>query len=574
MKAIFLCVIAFCIVLFSCQEKPKADLIIYGGKIYTVESQDPIVEAVAIKDDKIIALGKLKEIEKYLGPQTKKLDLKGKIMIPGFIESHGHLLALGKQQRQLDLSKVKNYDELLETVADAAKKTPKGDWIIGRGWHQSKWDPKPKLITGYQAHERLSEISPDHPVMLTHASGHALFANAAAMRLAGIDPDKRLNRENKIGDDGEIICYPNAKPTGIFTENAMTIIESMIPKDSKESLYKDLQMGFEECLRNGITSFQDAGSDASAIEVYRTALKKNEFPLRLWIMLSYSNYAVEKQSEDDPFLVQWFKKGKESGDYFSVGGVKLYADGALGSRGAWLLDEYSDRPGFKGNKLLPLDVMERIADNCLKSGFQLCTHAIGDRANREVLNVYEKALKKHPKKATEHRFRIEHAQHVDPKDIPRFKQLGIIASVQTIHFSSDRPWAIDRLGQMRIQAGAYRWKQLIDSGAKVINGTDTPVEPVNPIPCFYAAVTRKTLDGRAFETDQKMSREEALKCYTLDAAYGAFEENKKGSIKVGKFADFTILDRDIMRIPEEEILQSKVMMTIVGGKLRFERKGE
>ncbi len=564
----FLIIFSF---LFSCANKELAETIIFGGNIYTAEASNPKVEAIAIKDGKILAVGKLVDIEKLAGENTKKIDLKGKTLIPGFIESHAHLLALGKQQSQLDLSKVKNYEELLDMVAEAAKNTAKGEWIVGRGWHQSKWDPKPKLITGYQAHEKLSETSPDHPVMLVHASGHALFANAAAMRLAGIDPDKKLISETDLGAEGEIITYPNGKATGIFTENAMNIIESLLPKDSPESLYKDLQAGFTECLKNGICSFQDAGSDAKAIETYRLALKKDEFPIRLWIMLSFNNYAADKQREDDPFLMEWFKKGKEVGDKFSVGGVKLYADGALGSRGAWLLEDYSDRPGFRGNELLPLSVMEKIADNCLKSGFQLCTHAIGDRANREVMNVYERAFSKNPDKAKGHRFRIEHAQHVDPVDIPRFKKVGIIASVQTIHFSSDRLWAIDRLGKMRIEAGAYRWKQLIDSGAKVINGTDAPVEPINPIACFYAAVSRKTLDGRAFETDQKMSRDEALRCYTIDAAYAVFEDSKKGSVKVGKFADFTVLDQDIMSIPEDEILKTKVMMTIIDGRIRFQK---
>jgi hypothetical protein len=572
MKTYLLSAILICMLCQACVKSvPEADLIIFGGNIYTVEMGQPKVEALAVKNDKILAVGDLKNIEKYKGAKTELLDLKGKTLIPGFVESHAHLLGLGKQQRQLDLSNVKNYDELLALVAKAAKNTPKGEWILGRGWHQSKWDPKPQLITGYQAHEKLSEVSPDNPVMLVHASGHALFANADAMKRAGIDPDKKLIGENKVGGDGEIIRYPNGKPTGIFTENAMEIIQAQVPEDSKESRYKDLQAAFAECLKNGITSFQDAGSDAAAIEIYREALKNGEFPVRLWVMLSYSNYAAEKQEEDDPFLLEWFKKGKEIGDFLSIGGVKLYADGALGSRGAWLLEDYTDRPGFTGNVLLPIPVMEKIADNCLKSGFQLCTHAIGDRANREVLNIYERSLKKQPEKAKDHRFRIEHAQHVDPKDIPRFKQLSVIASVQTIHFSSDRPWAIDRLGQMRIQAGAYRWKQLIESGAMVINGTDAPVEPVNPIPCFYAAVSRKTLNGEAFETDQKMSREQALRCYTLDAAYGCFEENKKGSLKVGKFADFTVLSQDIMTVAEEEILKTKVLMTIVGGKTKLNR---
>ena len=551
------------LLIYSCQPSlPTADLLIFNGEIYTVDSLGK-VEAVAVKDGKILATGRLKELEQYKGEKTEEIDLQGKTMIPGFIESHAHLLGLGKQARQLDLMKCQSYEALLEKVAEAVKTTPKGEWILGRGWHQSKWTDSFEVVTGYQTHKRLSELTPDHPVMLIHASGHALFANEVAMRMAQISP------ETPAGEDGEIIHYNDKRPTGIFTENAMELIRNLVPEDSQESLYKDLQAGIEQCLRYGITSFQDAGSDAKAIAVYRMAIEKKEFPIRLWTMLSYSNYDTEKLEEEDPFLEEWFKKGPEIGDQLTIRAVKLYADGALGSRGAWLIDSYLDRPEHYGNPTLPIKVIEKIAEKGLRSGFQVCTHAIGDRANREVLNAYEKALKAHPEKASDHRFRIEHAQHVSEADMPRFQELGVIASVQAIHFASDRLWAIDRLGQMRIAMGAYQWKRLVASGAKVINGTDAPVEPLDPLPCFYTTVTRKTRSGEALEVDQKLSREEALRTYTIDAAYGAFEEKVKGSISPGKFADFTVLSKDIMTIPEEEILKTVVEMTIVGGKVAY-----
>lgn len=415
------------------------------------------------------------------------------------------------------------------------------------------------MVMGYQTHEALSAVSPAHPVYLVHASGHSIMANAKAMEMAGIGPD------SKVGGDGEILRYPDGKPTGIFTEMAMGLVGQHIPAQTAESRRLDLQAAIAACLAQGVTSFQDAGSDSADIAVYREFQNQGRMGIRLWVMLAGSDSAL---------LASWYARGPETGDYLTIRAIKLYADGALGSRGAWLLEDYSDRPGHRGNALMPAAYIYRIAREGLENGFQVCTHAIGDRANRTVLDAYETAFKDLPEAARDARFRIEHAQHLHPDDIPRFAELGVIASIQGIHMSSDRPWAIDRLGEKRIVEGAYVWQKLLQSGAKVINGTDVPVEPENPIACFYASVTRKTLAGTpedGYEADQRMTREQALRTYTLDAAYGAFEDKVKGSLVPGKYADLTILDQDIMKVPENQILATKVTYTIVGGKIEYRR---
>jgi predicted amidohydrolase YtcJ len=558
---IYICVII--IAFSSCKNSPPSiDLIIHNGTIYTLNIDNPTVEAVVISDGKIMTLGTSKEMLAYKTEQTETLDLEGRAMIPGFIDSHAHLLALGKAKRRLDFNNIRSYEEMIDMVEAAVKKAKPGEWILGRGWHQSKWKEIPNAVTGYQTHEALSAISPDNPVMLTHSSGHAIFANKKAMKMANISKEN-LTVTN---EDGEIMRYPDGAPTGIFTENAEKLITAFVPADTKESLKMDLDAAIAECLKHGITSFQDAGSDAKSIEIYRAAIQENKMNIRLWVMLSASG------TKKDSLLEAWYDKGIEIGDWLTIRAIKLYADGALGSRGAWLIDEYMDRKGHYGNLITPLDVIQSVSKKGAKYGFQVCTHAIGTRANREVLNSYEAAFKSFPDETKDHRFRIEHSQHVHPDDIPRFSQLGVIASMQAIHFSSDRPWAIYRLGQIRIAANAYRWRQFVESGAKVINGTDAPIEPINPIPCFYTTVTRKTLRGQVFEEDQKLSRIQGLQSYTLDAAYGAFEEKVKGSIEVGKFADFAILSQDIMTVPDEQILETVVDYTIVGGEIKYERK--
>ncbi|MDX2250211.1 MAG: amidohydrolase [Bacteroidia bacterium] len=545
--------------LSACIPKTPADFALINGNIYTVNPSQPHAEAVAVKDGRIIAVGTNEEIEVFIEEKTEVLDLAGKTVVPGLIESHAHIMGVGENKRYLNLLAVGSYDELVEKVAEAVAKAKPGEWILGRGWHQSKWIPQPEMITGYQTHEKLSAVSPDNPVFLSHASGHAAFANAKAMEIAGITPSMTF------GEEGEIIQYPDGRPTGIFTESAAGLIGRFVPQDTPETLRLDLQAAIDECLANGLTSFQDAGSGPAAIDTYEAFVKEGKMAIRLWTMLDGS---------DEKLLQTWYAKGPHTeSEFLTVRAIKLYADGALGSRGAWLLEEYTDRPGHRGNPIMPMDYVQTVSRDALKHGFQVCVHAIGDRANREVLDRFEAAFAESPE-IKDPRFRIEHAQHLHPEDIPRFSKLGVIASMQAIHMSSDRPWAIDRLGQKRIDEGAYVWRKLIDSGAKVINGTDAPVEPLSPIACFYASVSRKTLAGEpsgGYEPSQKMTRAEALRSYTLDAAYGAFQEKEKGSIEVGKLGDFTVLSQDIMVVEEEKILSTVIEYTLVGGVVRYKK---
>ncbi len=556
--------------LFSCSEKKnQADLIIRGGKIYTVDEASPTAEAVAVKDDKIIFVGTEKEAEKFKTDQTKIIDLQGKTMTPGFIEGHGHLLGLGFQELTLNLSDIKSFDEMVSRVKDAVANVKPGDWIIGRGWHQDKWNTKPaKMVKGFQTHEMLSAVSPNNPVYLTHASGHAAFANMKAMQLASLNQLSKEQLQQNNSEGGEIIRDALGNPTGIFIERAQSLVGKYIPRTNVETRTKALELALAACLRNGITGFHDAGASRKEIELFRKFKNEKKLNVRLYEMLSGS---------DTDLVRDYFLRGREidSTGWLTVRSVKLYSDGALGSRGAWLLQPYTDRTETVGMALMPMDSLLQISKEALKAGFQVCTHAIGDRANREILDRYEIAFKENPDKAHDVRFRIEHAQHIDPKDIPRFAQLGVIPAMQAIHLSSDRPWAIDRLGEKRIKESAYMWQSLLKSGAHIVNGTDVPVEPINPIANFFASVTRQTLKGEpkgGYEPEEKMTRAQALISYTLDAAYGAFEEKVKGSIAVGKLADFTIFSQDLMGVPDDQILSTNVEMTIVGGKVVYEKK--
>ena len=546
--------------LFGCTSE-KADMVINNGIIYTMDDFYPLAEAVAIRDGKIIAVGSEYAVGSYIGSETKILDLNGKTMVPGLIEGHGHFMGLGYAKMRLDLSTVNNYDELVDMVADAVIEAEPGEWILGRGWHQSKWDPEPvPLVKGFQTHEKLSKVSPDNPVWLTHASGHAAFGNAKAMEIAGV------TAETEFGFGGEIIKDLQGNPSGVFNERAQGLISKHVEFEGEESSQRALELAVKACLENGITSFQDAGSGSSSIQAYRDGLSADALRVRLYVMLS---------SRDPELLKTWYKKGPEIGtgnDYLTIRSIKLNADGALGSRGAWLLDDYTDRPGHFGMATQSMEYVYEVSKDGLANGFQVNTHAIGDRTNREVLDQYEKVFNAKPGLAQDHRWRIEHAQHIDPLDIPRFGAMGVLPSIQGIHMSSDRPWAIDRLGKKRIVEGAYVWRDLIDSGAILINGTDVPVEPIDPIASFYASTTRQTLKGKpkgGYEPRQKMTRLEALKSYTINVAYGAFEEDIKGSISVGKYADFTVLSQNIITVPDNQILNTKVTHTIVNGVIEY-----
>ncbi len=550
--------------LLACQPtappSPVADLILTGGPIYTAHDAQPQAEAVAVRNGRILYVGNAEGVGRFRGPTTRTLDLKGQTLTPGFIESHAHLLNLGYARLELDLTTTASYAELVARVDSAARAAAPGTWITGRGWHQSKWQAdSADWVGGFPTHTDLSAISPDNPVWLVHASGHAALANAAAMQVAGI------GATTDAGPGGELIRDAREQPTGLFNEAAMQLVQPYLPARTPARDRQALDLAFAECLAHGLTAFHDAGVDQATLDLYQQLRDDEALPLRLYAMLAGS---------DDALLQRWQARGplRDSTHWLTVRAIKLYADGALGSRGAWLLDPYADAPGHVGMPVTPVAEVAQKTAAGLAAGFQLCVHAIGDRANRQVLDLYEAAFRQHPEAARDARFRIEHAQHLHPDDLPRFAALGVIPSMQTIHFASDRPWAMGRLGQARIEAGAYMWQSLVQSGARLINGTDAPVEPISPVACFYAAVTRRTLAGTppgGYEPQQRLTRAQALRAYTLDAAYAAFADTALGSIEVGKCADFTVFSQDIMTVPDEELLRTQVRYTIVDGVVRY-----
>jgi predicted amidohydrolase YtcJ len=545
----------------------SADLVLVNATVHTVSESLPRAQAVAVVGDRIAAVGTNDAVETWIGPQTRIIDAKGLTVTPGFIESHGHLMGIGWNQKYLDLSRVGTYDELVRMVAEAVRKARPGEWILGGGWHQSKWTATPDpMIRGFPTNEALSRVSPDNPVFLTHASGHAALANARAMEIAGIDST------TKSAEGGEIIRDGSGNPIGIFVEFAQGLIGTHVPSPGPEMAVRMLELAIEECLENGITSFHDAGVDRETLALLQSFLEAGKLSLRMYVML-----IPGRDGGDQAFVAEWLQRGPQIGlgnGFLTIRTVKLYVDGALGSRGAWLFEPYSDDPGNRGHTIMPLNVVYQVSKQALEAGFQVAAHAIGDRANHEVLNQYEKIFRENPGKAEDARFRIEHAQHITEADINRFAELGVIAAVQGIHMASDTAWAIDRLGPDRIAEGAYVWQKLFRSGAVVINGTDAPVEPVNPVASFYASVTRKTLGGTHYSwshPEQSMSRQQALRSYTINAAYAAFEEKIKGSIEPGKLADLVVFSQDLMRVPEDRIPDTRVIYTIVGGKVMYQR---
>lgn len=559
---------AFCVFIAAAcaDQRDGADLLIFGGKIYTVNEAQPMVEAVAVKDGKILFAGAADEARRFSTSKTRVVYLSGGTMTPGFIEGHGHLMGVGYNEMELDLMAVKSYDELVQKVKAAVEKAQPGEWIVGGGWHQDKWDQLPdKMVKGFQTHHLLSDVSPDNPVFLRHASGHAALANAKAMEIAGVNPLSVEKSQSTDGTGGEIIRDELGNPTGIFNERAMSVVGQHIPQDSDSTRVRALELALKACHRNGITGFHDAGASQESIDLFQRFKEAGKLDLRLYVMLG------------GPALArQWFNRGPEldPDHWLTIRAIKLSCDGALGSRGAWLLEPYADRAGFYGMATMSMDTVLAIARAGIENGFQVCAHAIGDRANREVLDRYEVAIRENPAKAADHRFRIEHAQHLHPLDIPRFAALNVIPAMQAIHMSSDRPWAIERLGEKRIEEGAYMWQSLLKSGARIVNGTDAPVEPLNPVPSFYASVSRKTLKGEpegGFEPAEKMTRAQALRSYTLDAAFGAFQEAVLGSIEQGKYADFTVFSQDIMEVEEDRLLDTEVVMTFINGELVFNR---
>jgi len=539
-----------------------ADLVLRGGRIITLDDRTPNAQALAARNGAVVAIGSDADIARYVGPATQVVDLAGQTAIPGFIEGHGHFNGVGEGKLNLDLMNTKSWEEIVHQVALAVEKAKPGQWIIGRGWHQEKWSSTPQPnVEGFPLHASLDKVSPNNPVILTHASGHASFANAKALELSGVTKDTA----NPSG--GEILKDKSGNPTGLLRETASGLIRRgtgeprPTPEEAEARANRALELADQEVISKGITSFQDAGSTFAVVDRIKRMIDAGRMNVRLWVMVRGGN----AQSLAANRVVGY------GNNKLTVRAIKITADGALGSRGAWLLEPYSDKADSVGLPTTPVEQMRASAQTALDAGYQVGIHAIGDRANREVLNIYEEAFKKNGKNGKDLRWRVEHAQHIHPADIPRFGQLGVIASMQGIHCTSDAPWVEPRLGARRAAEGAYVWQKLMQSGAVVTNGTDAPVEDVDPIASYHATVTRKDKTGKVFYGDQKMTRLEALRSYTVANAYAAFEEDIKGTLSPGKLADITVLTQDITTVPDDQILKTQVSYTIIGGKIAYKR---
>jgi hypothetical protein len=550
------------VLLSGCKPAP-ADLVLLGGKIVTLDASHPEATALAARAGQIVAVGTDAEIQPFMGSKTEVVRLDGKLAVPGLIEAHGHLRNLGTLRMTVDLTKTHSWEEIVQKVREAAAKAKPGSWIFGRGWHQEMWDHLPSpLVEGYPEGDALSEAAPANPVVLRHRSGHAAIANRAALGAAGI------GEGTKDPDGGRIVRDAKGAATGVLIENAADLALAAMnaalarrpPEEIDAEMARVVEIVQDECLSKGITTFQDAGSSFETIDRIKAMAEAGRLKVRLWVMVRDANVLLAER------LPAYRFTGLGNG-FLTVRAIKRQMDGALGSRGAWMLEPYSDDASTTGLNTDPVADVEETARIAIENGFQLCVHAIGDRANRETLDLYERAFRAHPDKKNL-RWRVEHAQVLSPADIPRFANLGVIASMQGVHCTSDGPWMIARVGAKRAE-GAYAWRDLIDSGAIVCNGTDTPVEDVDPIANFYASVTRKLADGTTFYPRQRMTRLEALRSYTVNAAYAAFEEDVKGSLTVGKLADVTVLTKDILTVPDEEIRGAQVAYTIVGGRVAF-----
>lgn len=538
------------------RDSDSADLVLRNGNVITVDDDNPEAQAIAIREGKILAIGSDSDIDEFVGSRTEIIDLDGQTAIPGFIEGHAHFTGVGEAQLQLNLMNVANWDEVVAMVEEAARNAEPGELILGRGWHQEKWDRAPvPNVEGIPLHITLSAASPDNPVLLTHVSGHAVYANAKAMELSGID------HTTSDPTGGEIIRDGMGNPIGYFRETASRLLsparEGATPPDPR----RIVELAQEEALSKGITSFQDAGSSFEEIDVFKEMAEDGSLDIRLWVMVR------ESVAELTEHLAAYKMIGVGE-DRLTVRAIKMAIDGALGSHGAWLLEPYSDLPESAGLNTSDLEDAAATAELAIEHEYQFAMHAIGDRGNRETLDIFQWAFTNNPEEE-DLRWRVEHAQHLHPDDIPRFGNMQVIASMQGIHATSDGPWIADRLGHERVDWGAYVWRDLMDAGAIIANGTDAPVEDVDPVASYYSSVSRMMSNGEVLTPRQKMSRMEALKSYTINNAYAGFEEDIKGSLEVGKLADITVLDRDILTIPEEDIPNIAISYTIVGGEIMY-----
>jgi len=537
----------------------RADLVLVNGKIYTVDNARPLASALAVRGGKVMFVGSDVEARRLGSRSATVIDLGGRTVFPGFIDAHAHLLGLGNLLRRVNLAGSSSYDEVIARVKAFSKEVKPGEWILGRGWDQTRWPGRE-----FPTHDALSRAFPNNPVVLDRVDGHAILANAKAMELA------RVTAATTDPAGGRIIRLASGAPSGVFVDNAEDLIGRTIPASTRADTRKAILAAIAEANRWGLTGVHDAGASAETIGIYEELAKAGNYNLRNYVMLSDPG-APALPGRGNPYI----RRGPQSALYDGhlwIRAIKLYADGALGSRGAALLAPYADEPANSGLLVSTPDHIQAMAASGLRSGFQVNIHAIGDRGNRIALDAIEWALGLVPR--ANHRFRIEHAQVVSPEDIPRFAKLGVIPSMQPTHQTSDMGWAETRVGPQRIR-GAYAWRSLLNTGVIIPSGTDFPVEEVNPLLTFHAAVTRQdpnNLPPGGWYPEQKMTREEALQSMTIWAAYAGFQESVLGSLTPGKFADFVVLDRDIMRIPDTEILGTRVVSTWIGGKRVYEAK--
>ena len=544
-----------------------ADLVLRDASIATLDPLQPHAQALAVKDGKIAALGSDEAIAHYIGPRTKVLDLHGAFVTPGFIEGHGHLMDTGDSLMQLNVGMAPNWDAIVAMVKAAVAKAKPGEWIVGQGWQQSKWNKVPQpSIDGLPLPASLDAVSPNNPVLLAHTSGHAIYANAAALKLAGIT----RNTPDPVG--GSIVRDAQGNAIGALRDTAgdpvyaayNRYLASLPPQELAARREQSLKLAMQNEVSKGITGFVDMGQDFQTIDWLKQQATKG-FPLRLYV-----NVGVLDVASLDKNLARYRTIGFAD-DHFTVRGVgEDVSDGALGTHSAWFLKPYDDAPGVTGKNVTPMATLAQIARIAARDGFQVSIHAIGDRANREVLDMYQQIFDEYPA-AHDLRWRIEHAQHLALADIPRFAQMGVIASMQSIHACSDAPYVVPHLGEQRAKEGAYVWHTLIESGAMVLDGSDTPVEDTNPIAGFYCAVTRDNGRGQRFFPAQDKTRMQALRSYTWNNAYALFEDHQLGSLSPGKLADLVVFSGNLLTIPDDQILRTRVLYTVVGGKVVYQR---
>ena len=533
----------------------QADLVLHNARIYTVDAEHPEAEALAVRGGRLLMVGR-REAVLTAYPEAERLDAEGRTVVPGLIDAHAHLMGQGLSMLEADLVGTASKEEIVERLEAFADERglPEGAWLTGRGWDQNDW-PEGK----FPARADLDAAFPERPVWITRVDGHAAWANTAALKAAGLD----ALRAAEDPEGGRILRDDEGEPTGVLVDAAMPLVGQHQPAPTAEARQQALQLVLGETAKYGLTGVHEAGIDAATIDLYKEAISAGTFNLRLYGMIGGRGETFDQFCQEGPLL--------DYGGKLTVRAVKFYMDGALGSRGAALLDDYADEPGNKGLLNRAPAAFEKDVQRSLECGFQVNTHAIGDRANRVVLDAYEAALQQTGR--TTGRHRVEHAQILAPEDLPRFAELGVIASMQPTHATSDMPWAEDRLGPERIQ-DAYAWQALTDSGARLAFGSDFPVEQVNPLLGFYAAITRQDAEGQpegGWQPAQRVSRAAALRGFTLDAAYAAFQEDELGSLEPGKRADFVILSTDIMQAPPADILHTDVVATYLGGQKIYGR---